>query len=101
MHKFIIALALAAAGTANAAVIGTMPNKAGGTINLTNTKSEYCGKSRRVVFFMHPQGDVLMGCWTIVEEKIHIRYEQGTTRMHEFLDFDWKPERINEKEDRL
>lgn len=96
MHKALIVLALACATvTAQAAIVATMANEAGGSINLTDRKSVECGSGRRVAFAMHPAGDVIVGCWTFIEEKIHIRYEQGTNKMHEFGDFKWK--QINQK----
>lgn len=80
MKKFILALAMLC-GSVNATEYWTKPTEAGGRIVLTFTKTESCGS----LFFMYIEKstqEVDYGCWTVINERIHVRYDSGVRRIY-------------------
>lgn len=80
MKKLFVLLA-AFIGTAYAAndpaIIGSIPNKAGGQITLA---AEVCKneQGRRIAYIWSATGKVtLFGCWTMVGDQIFIKWSDG------------------------
>jgi hypothetical protein len=82
MKKLLIALMLAS-GFATAAEYYTTPTEAGGRIVLTFDKSDWCEKNLYIAYVEMTDQNVLYGCWAIINEKIHVRYNDNQRRVYD------------------
>ena len=79
MRRFILTGLMAIlAIQADAEIIATMPNKAGGMMYLTNNTTDRC-KPLRAMFANNSDGKSIWGCWMIDEMIIHIKWDDGGT----------------------
>lgn len=82
MKKTFIVLLLMS-GFASAADYWTTPTQAGGRIVLTLEKADYCGNSLYVAYVEKTNQDVVYGCWSAINGKIHVRYNDGNRKVYE------------------
>lgn len=76
--RYIVALVLALTATqADATVIATLPNKAGGEIILTDVTTEVCGTGM-IAYTTSPTGPTVYGCWWSDERMVHITYDNSS-----------------------
>jgi hypothetical protein len=81
MKNFIVAAALLfAVLQANAEVIASLPNEAGGQILLTNAKGP-C-KNGLLMMSTVKSGEYLQGCWSPYDEQVFVVYADGSSRMY-------------------
>lgn len=81
MKKLILALALLC-GSATAGEYWVAPTEAGGQIVLTFDKTKSCDS----LFFMYlvkTDQEVAYGCWTVINDMIHVRYDNGIRRVYD------------------
>lgn len=72
MKKVALMVALAISVNAQAATC-EMPNNAGGVIVLTERRNAQCDKNQfRVAYGTHRNGNVLFGCWTMIDDRIWV-----------------------------
>lgn len=86
MKKLLITLLLAS-GLANAAEYYVSPTELGGRIVLTFEKSDWCDKNLFIAYVEMTDQNVVYGCWAFVNEKIHVRYNDGNRRVYNPLGF--------------
>ena len=73
--RSILVCAMLSMASAQAAVIGTIDNQAGGKINLTDNKGS-C-PSGLVAIASAPGKEAFFGCWSFDAEQVFIKYEDG------------------------
>lgn len=79
MRRFIlVGLMAVLAIQADAEIIATMKNQAGGLIYLTNNVTDKC-RPQRVMFANNSDGKSIWGCWFVDEVVVHVRWEDGGT----------------------
>ena len=76
--KSILIAAIFAVGSAQADVIATLQNKAGGLIYLTDVKTKGC-KDGRAVFSTNSGGSSIWGCWFLDDVVVHIKWDDNGT----------------------
>ena len=86
MKNLFITL-LAVAGFAQSAEYYTTPTELGGRIVLTFEKSDWCEKNLYIAYVEMTDQNVIYGCWAFVNEKIHVRYNDGTRRVYNPIGF--------------
>lgn len=89
MKTFIAAAALALLGisSAQADIVATQANRAGGTISLTDDRHDNCARNLYMVLSTLETGQVVLGCWRPYAGKILIDWESGRSSMFETADF--------------
>ena len=65
-------------------------NKAGGSIVLSDKTSKACDAGENIAFATSPTGNVEFGCWTLLENRVWIKYQDGTLRVHDANTFTLK-----------
>lgn len=78
--KHLILLAALLCGTAQAEVIASSDNNAGGKILLTDGKG-HC-TSGRLVMATVKTGEYMTGCWSAYDDQIFVVYTDGTSRLY-------------------
>lgn len=89
MRKLVITLLLLV-GSAHAAEWWETPTKAGGKIVLTLEKADYCGKNLFVAYIETSQQDAIYGCWAGVNDRIHVRFNDGTRKVYDKEGWEYK-----------
>ncbi len=89
MRKLAIAL-LFVCGIASADEYWTAKSEGGGDIYLTKEKADACGKNLAVAYVIKPDQSIVYGCWAIVNDKIHVRYNDGHRVAYDFLGWERK-----------
>lgn len=87
MKKLLIVL-MFVCGSANADQWLESKNKQGGDIILTSYPSKDCEDYQRRMYATLPDGDVFYGCWAYLNEKFHVRMDDG--RRHVYGLEEWK-----------
>lgn len=82
MNKLLLSLVLVCSA-ATAGEYWTMPTEAGGEVVLTNARSEICGESLLVMYLVKSNQEVVYGCWALINDKIHVRYDNGIRRAYD------------------
>jgi hypothetical protein len=59
------------------------PTEAGGEIVLTGIKTEMCGDVLRLMYVVKSDQTVVYGCWGYMNDKIHVRYDDGTRKVYD------------------
>jgi hypothetical protein len=81
MKKLLILLLFCA--NAYAGEYFVTPTEAGGEIVLTNTKTNNCGDSLMFMYVVKSNQSVVYGCWAYINDKVHVRYEDGTRKVYD------------------
>lgn len=81
MKKLFLALLLCA--NAHAGEYFVTPTEAGGEIVLTNTKTTNCGDSLMFMYVVMADQSVVYGCWAYINDKIHVRYDNGNRKVYD------------------
>lgn len=76
MKTLLLTALLLTASAAHAEKYLVMQNKVGGKIVLT---AEPCptAKSLRRMYASAPNQRTLLGCWTVMAEEVHVKYDDG------------------------
>ena len=82
MKKLLLSLILSY-GTVNAAEYWVMPTEAGGEVVLTSTRSEICGDVLLVMYLVKSNQEVVYGCWALMDDRIHVRFDNGMRRAYD------------------
>lgn len=82
MKKLVITLLLMS-GCVHAAEYWTSRTEAGGRIVLTFDRADYCGKVLYVAYVEKPTQEVVYGCWTILYDKIHVKYSDDNRMVYD------------------
>lgn len=83
MKKLLLALALiCGTATANATEYWVAPTEAGGQIVLTFDKTGGCGDTLYFMYTVFSNQEVVYGCWTAINQSIHVRYDNGVRRVY-------------------
>ena len=64
--------------------------KAGGKIVLTLERADYCGKNLFVAYIETSQQDAIYGCWAGINDRIHVRYRDGTVKIYDKEGWEYK-----------
>ena len=80
MKKLALALLLVASAV-RAEPYLSATNQGGGEIILTTYTVASCD-GLKAMYAMLPTGVVYHGCWAYINEKIHVRYEDGERRVY-------------------
>ena len=81
MKKLFLALLLCA--NAHAGEYFVAPTESGGEIVLTNTKVRDCGDSLMFMYVIKSDQSVVYGCWAYINNKVHVRYNDGTRKVYD------------------
>jgi hypothetical protein len=81
VKNFIAAVLLFAVLQAHAEVIAVSSTKAGGEIRLTNQQSN-CPSDARWFYTTTREGEVLPGCWSMVDGDVFASYRDGSIRLY-------------------
>ena len=73
----ILATALAISVSAQADVIATLENKAGGLIYLTDVATKGCSSNMKAVYATSKEGKSIWGCWFVDDVSVHIKWDSG------------------------
>lgn len=75
--KALLAVLLASISITALADSYAMPNKAGGEIVITTRE---CPKEKRLLraYNYESGGKVMEGCWTVLDERVHVVWSDGT-----------------------
>ena len=64
--------------------------QANGKIVLTLERADYCGKVLYVAYIETSQQDAIYGCWTGVNDRIHVRFNNGVTKIYDKEGWEYK-----------
>jgi hypothetical protein len=81
MKKLFLALLLCA--NAYAGEYFVTPTEAGGEIVLTLQKASTCGDSLYFMYVIKSDQSVVYGCWAYINNKIHVRYDDGNRKVYD------------------
>ena len=81
MMRALILLAALLAGTAHAETIAFSATQAGGQIRLTDEKSN-CGPGLFFFYTTTTSGEVLPGCWKMLDGDVYAKYADGSIRLY-------------------
>ena len=81
MRKLLITLMLVS-GFAKAAEYYTTPTETGGRIVLTFEKADWCEKNLNIAYVEKTDQSVVYGCWAIINDKVHVRYNDNTRMVY-------------------
>lgn len=88
MKHLLAILLMAAAFSANAETVATMPNRAGGITALTTSHSTRCQGQMRVAFGNSADGQrTLFACWTFADGFVFVTWADGTTSSYPLENF--------------
>lgn len=59
------------------------PTESGGEIVLTTIRTDNCGDSLMFMYVVKPDQGVVYGCWAYLNDKIHVRYDDGIRRVYD------------------
>jgi len=59
------------------------PTEAGGEIVLTDKKTERCGEVLMFMYVVKSDQSVVYGCWAYMNDKVHVRYDDGTRKVYD------------------
>lgn len=76
MKKFLLLLAFC--GLAHSATIGTLANKAGGLIVITDVPAKSC-KNAWIAYTSTSEGKTSYGCWFDDDTMVHVEWPDGST----------------------
>ena len=79
--KHLILLAALLCGAAQAEVIAISGTKAGGEIRLTNQRSN-CPDESRLFYTTTRTGEVMPGCWSLLDGDVFAVYKDGSIRLY-------------------
>lgn len=82
MKKIALALILAA-GLVHAEEWWETPTTTGGKIILTIQTADWCAKGTWIAYLQTAQQDSLYGCWLVANDRIHVRYNSGFTKVYD------------------
>lgn len=88
MRAALILLAALLAGTAQAEVIASSENAAGGKILLTDAKGN-CAQGR-LVMITTKTGEYMTGCWSPYDDQVFVVYSDGESRLYPMTGFTLK-----------
>jgi len=85
MKKLFIALMLvcSAASAASADTWLELKNSDGGVIVFTSTETKNCGAILKWAYAIAQDGTAYYGCWTYMNNKIHVVYDSGERRVYD------------------
>lgn len=88
--KKILATAVLAAAALNATAreVWVSKTESGGEIVITAEKSTHCEDSLRSMYLVMSTGEVVYGCWAMIDERIHVRYDNGVRRAYTLSGFE-------------
>jgi hypothetical protein len=92
MKKIIIALMLIS-GSASAEQWMVSKNKDGGDIVLTGYSSKDCEDYQRRMYIAAVDGTAFYGCWSLLNEKFHIRMDSGERAIYDLNGWKLKGEK--------
>lgn len=84
--KHLILLAALLCGAAQAEVIAISETKAGGQIRLTNQQSN-CPAETRLFYTTTTTGEVMPGCWSLLDGDVYAVYRDGSIRLYSISAF--------------
>lgn len=82
MKNLLVSL-LFAASSVSAGEYWTTPTEQGGEIVLEFTKTDGCGSELWWMYVVKSNQEVVYGCWTIIDNRIHVRYDNGVRRAYD------------------
>jgi len=82
MKKLLLSLLLTC-GSVNAGEYWTTPTEQGGEIALQFIKTDTCGDNLWSMYVVKSNQEVVYGCWTIMDDRIHVRYDNGVRRAYD------------------
>lgn len=94
--RALILLAALLAGTAQAEVIASSENIAGGKILLTDGKGN-CAQGR-FVMATTKTGEYFTGCWSTYDDQVFVVYADGATRLYPMEGFTMKRPATQQKQ---
>ncbi len=89
MRKLVFTLLLLV-GPAHAEEWFETPTKAGGRIVLTFQTADWCPKNFFIAYIETTQQDAVYGCWAGVNNRIHVRYNDGTRKIYDNEGWEYK-----------
>lgn len=89
MKKLILCLLLAT-GVCQAEEWWETPTTKGGRIILTTQTADWCGKGTLVAYIETSKQDSIYGCWTVSNDRIHVRYNGGVTKVYDKEGWEYK-----------
>ena len=78
----VTAVLAAAAFNATAREVWVSPTEAGGEIVITGDQSAQCGEVLHTMYLVMKSGEVVYGCWALIDDRIHVRYDNGIRRAY-------------------
>ena len=81
MKHTLILLAALLCGAAHAEVIAISSTKAGGEIRLTDQQSN-CPADTRLFYTTTKGGEVMPGCWSLLDGDVFAAYRDGSVRLY-------------------
>jgi len=81
MKKLLVTLLLCV--NAHAGEYFVTPTETGGEIVLTNSKTTNCGDNLMFMYVVMANQSVVYGCWAYINDKIHVRYDDGNRRVYD------------------
>ena len=89
MKKLLVPAILAAAAfNATAREVWVMKTQAGGEVIITGDKSTHCEDSLRSMYLVMSTGEVVYGCWALIDERVHVRFDNGVRRAYSLDGFE-------------
>jgi hypothetical protein len=58
-------------------------NQAGGKIVLTTQTADFCSKNSWIAYIETTKQDAIYGCWVVSNDRIHVRYRNGTVKIYD------------------
>lgn len=89
MKKIALTLVLAAS-FAQAEEWWETTTTTGGKIVLTTQTADWCGKGAWVAYIETTKQDSIYGCWVVANDRIHVRYNSGITKVYDKDGWDYK-----------
>jgi len=81
MKKLFLALLLCA--NAHAGEYFVTPTEGGGEIVLTLQKASICEDSLYLMYVVKSNQSVVYGCWAYINNRVHVRYNDGTRKVYD------------------
>jgi hypothetical protein len=92
MKKLLLVLLLACSAV-RAQPYLSAKNEGGGEIVLTSYTVSTCAEGLKAMYTMLPTGRVYHGCWAYINEKAHVKYDDGERRVYPIEYFTVKGEK--------
>lgn len=66
------------------------PTTKGGKIILTTQSADWCPKDTFIAYIETSKQDSIYGCWTVSNDRIHVRYNGGFTKVYDKEGWEYK-----------